>query len=202
MIREDTVYEGVRLGLQYKLGSITDALQIDIGVGDTVTPRPDLVSLPSMLGFPSVQMRAYPRETVIAEKLEAMVTLGIRNNRMKDFYDVWTLSGSFAFKGRVLLEAIGATFRRRRTEIPPSLPLALSSEFWQDEAKQAQWRAFVRRVGLEGEPSNLERVILELQTFLGPVSEALAANQGYLQDWTAAEGWRVTSPDPENETST
>ena len=112
VIREDTVYEGVRLGLQYKLGSITDALQIDIGVGDTVTPRPDLVSLPSMLGFPSVQMRAYPRETVIAEKLEAMVTLGIRNSRMKDFYDVWTLSGSFAFNGRVLSEAIGATFRK------------------------------------------------------------------------------------------
>ena len=111
-IREDQVYEGVRIRLVARLAGATIPLQIDIGFGDVVTPAPTEVEYPTILDFPPPRLQAYPRETVIAEKLQAMVTLGIANSRMKDFYDVWVLAQSFAFEGDLLCRAIQATFAR------------------------------------------------------------------------------------------
>ncbi len=107
------------------------------GFGDIVTPAAQLMSLPALLSdLPAPQLYAYNRETVIAEKFEAMVLLGIGNTRMKDFYDLWYLSQHFTFEGNLFCSAIAATFERRRTPLPTHTPLALTSEFTNDEVKR------------------------------------------------------------------
>ena len=125
-IKDDEDYEGVRVLLQARLGVARISLQIDIGFGDVITPAPIEVEYPTMLNFPAPRLRAYPRETVVAEKFEAMVKLGMANSRMKDFYDLWELSGRLDFDGSTLMAAIQATFQRRATAFPRGTPLSLS----------------------------------------------------------------------------
>jgi predicted nucleotidyltransferase component of viral defense system len=91
-IKEEEEYEGVRLRLTAALGNARIPLQVDVGFGDAVVPAPEEVAFPTLLGMPAPRLRAYRRETVVAEKFEAMVKLGMLNSRMKDFYDVWELS--------------------------------------------------------------------------------------------------------------
>lgn len=115
-IREDNLYQGVRVTLTGRLGKARVPIQVDIGFGDVVTPKPVQTGFPTLLDFPAPRLAMYPKETVVAEKFEAMVKLGLANSRMKDFYDIWTLSQEFDFDGSVLSAAILATFNRRRTE--------------------------------------------------------------------------------------
>lgn len=112
LIKKADEYQGIRLRIEACLGSAHLPLQIDIGFGDAITPGPQVVTYPTLLEFPAPQLNAYPRETVIAEKFQSMVQLGIANSRMKDFYDVWTLARQFDFDGNGLCEAIRATFQR------------------------------------------------------------------------------------------
>ncbi len=189
VIREDAIYEGVRITLNYNLNKATDLIQIDIGVGDAITPKPELVTIPSMLEFPSITLLAYHKETVIAEKLEAMVSLGIRNSRMKDFYDIWMLSSLFPYDGSRLSNAIVATFERRGTDIPITPPIALSKDFWHDPSKQAQWKAFLRRLRLNEPPSSLEEIIMDLHRFLMPVFLAIAEKIDLPMCWNNRDGW-------------
>jgi predicted nucleotidyltransferase component of viral defense system len=144
-IKEDQEYEGVRVGCRAQLGQARIDLQIDVGFGDAVVPRPANVNYPAMLGFPAPVLRAYPRETVVAEKFQAMVMLGIANSRMKDFFDIWTLANAFAFDGTCLCRAIRATFKRRKTVLPTAPPLALTAEYGADMAKVRQWQAFIKK---------------------------------------------------------
>ena len=120
-------------------------LQIDIGFGDAVEPVPLDVELPVMLDFPAPKVRAYPAEVVIAEKFQAMVQSGIANSRMKDFFDIWTLSREQAFSMIRLRRAIVATFERRKTPLPNGRPTALMDEFLADRAKVTMWKAFLNR---------------------------------------------------------
>src|SRR5215210_5290390 len=122
-------------------------IQVDIGFGDAVTPSAVLVDFPTLLGFPAPRLRAYPRETVVAEKVEAIVQLGIANSRMKDFFDVAMLADLFPFDGALLARAIRATFARRLTALPHGLPVALTDAFANDASKRTQWTAFVRKAG-------------------------------------------------------
>ena len=138
-IKEDADYEGVRVRLTGKLGSARLDLQVDIGFGDAVTPTPKTIDFPVLLGSPAPRLRAYPRETVVAEKFEAMVQLGIANSRMKDFFDLSFLARTFEFDGTVLTKAIVATFARRGTSIPVEEPLAFTKTFAEDPQKKAQW---------------------------------------------------------------
>ena len=137
---------------------------IDIGFGDAIEPGVELVDYPSMLDLPAPRLRAYARETVIAEKFQAMVALGGANSRMKDFYDIWILSRSFAFDDDRLPLAIAATFARRETPIPNELPDALSSSYAADTQKQQQWRALIEDVALNS--GELATVIEDLAAFL------------------------------------
>src|ERR1019366_7169123 len=147
-IKEDAEYEGVRVTMRASIGSAKLELQIDVGFGDAVTPAASEINFPTLLGAESVRILAYPRETVVAEKVEAMVHLGIANSRMKDFFDVWFLAQNFPFEGRGLSEAIRATFVRRGTPIPEAPPVALTAVFATDASKAAQWKGFVTRGGL------------------------------------------------------
>jgi Nucleotidyl transferase AbiEii toxin, Type IV TA system len=125
-IRDTQEYGGFRVLLTARLGTANLRLQIDVGFGDAITPAPVITEFPSILGQSRPRVRVYPRETVVAEKFEAMVQLGMANSRMKDFYDLWFLSRNFEFEGSTLSAAVRATFERRRTMIPEHSPIALT----------------------------------------------------------------------------
>jgi hypothetical protein len=188
-IREDQQYKGVRIHAVAMLGAARIPVQIDIGFGDVVTPRACQVEYPTLLELPAPVLKAYPMETVVAEKYEAMVSLGIANSRMKDFYDLWVLLNSFPFDGAILAKAIKATFARRRTPLPDSRPIALTAEFAHDIAKRAQWTAFVKRGRLATETLPLDRVITAIADFLWSPTVALLANTPFNDQWTPDTHW-------------
>lgn len=181
-LRDDEAYRGLRVKLIARLGKADIPLQIDLGTGDAVTPEPVDADFPALLDFPAPHVRAYPIYTVVAEKFEAMVSLGVRNTRMKDFFDVRFLAGRFTFDGATLHKAIRATFERRKTELSAS-PYPLSDAFAVEPDKQTQWTAFLRRNDLEKAQPSFAAVIRELRHFVGP---ALAGDPG---EWHPARGW-------------
>lgn len=149
-IREQSNYSGLRVTLRATLDNARCHLQLDVGFGDAVTPAPVEIEYPTLLDdLPRPRLRVYPRETVFAEKLEAMQVLGMANTRMKDYFDLLVLAREGAMDPKALSDAIRATFRRRGTALPEGLPLGLSDEFAGDAAKRRQWDAFVRRNGLQ-----------------------------------------------------
>ena len=109
-IRPEDVYGGRRVTLIAQLGSARLRVQIDVGLGDAVSPPPEWLDYPSLLDLPRPRLRAYRRETVIAEKVHAMVVLGTKNSRLRDFFDVYMLAKSHPFNGELLVGAMQATF--------------------------------------------------------------------------------------------
>ena len=188
-IKEDQEYEGVRVECRVHLGQARIALQIDVGFGDAVVPRPVEVTYPAMLEFPAPVIKAYSRQTVVAEKFQAMVALGIANTRMKDFFDLWVLTRTYRFEGDELSKAIQATFARRRTPLPTTPPIALTPEFGSDSAKSKQWQAFVRKGRLDVESVTLAEVCEFLHSFLMPPVSALAASEPFGRVWLPAGPW-------------
>jgi hypothetical protein len=169
-IKEDQDYEGIRVTFLGYLEKGRLPVQIDIGFGDAITPEPVWTSYPTLLENPSPILLAYPRETVLAEKFEAMVKLGIANTRMKDFHDLNTLASLFPFSSPSLSEAIRRTFERRKTPLPQeALPTALTAEFYNDPTKQKQWEAFVSKNKLYIAPITLQEVTDSIQAFVIPV---------------------------------
>jgi len=150
-IREEQEYQGQRVTLTAFLGKARISIRVDVGFGDVVTPKARMLVYPTLLDFPAPRIRAYPRETVVAEKLQAMVVLGIANSRMKDFYDLYVLARDFAFDGATVTRAIKATFKRRKTEIPHATPLSLTEEFGCDGTKSIQGKASGVRKGIWGQ---------------------------------------------------
>jgi predicted nucleotidyltransferase component of viral defense system len=165
-IREALEHGGLRLRAAASVGGARINLTIDVGFGDAIEPGLEVVDYPVMLDHPAPRLQAYARETVIAEKFQAMVALGRSNTRMKDFYDIWVLSRSFDFENDRLARAIAATFARRGSAIPVELPDALSPSFAGDEQKKRQWRGFTADVAEN--PGDLAAVIDDLATFLMP----------------------------------
>ena len=191
-IKEDAEYQAIHLRIECRLENARLTLQIDIGFGDAITPEPLSTTYPTLLEFPAPQLRAYPRETVVAEKFQAMVALGIANSRMKDFYDVWTLARQFEFDGALLSSAIRATFERRQTPIPGSTPLALTSDFASNPSKATQWKAFLRKGKLVETPPPFTDVVRSLQDFLMPPTKAIPEPSPWPYSWTTLE-WRRQS---------
>jgi len=166
LIREELEYGGLRVKTSATVDKARVRVVIDVAFGDSVEPGLQDMDLPVLLDFPAPHLRAYVRETVIAEKFQAMVMLGRANSRMKDFYDIWVLSRTYEFKGDSLARAIAATFTRRKTEIPSKSPDALTSAFAEDPAKIRQWNSFAADVAFE--PGTLADVIKDLTAFLMP----------------------------------
>lgn len=187
-IRKEANYAGVRVTLLGLLDGARCPIQIDIGFGDAVTPEPDDVRYPALFPeFKAPMLRAYPRYTVVAEKLEALVLLGIANSRMKDFFDLWILSRHTEFESDLLKSAIEATFERRKTQVPPDVPFGLTDAFAQDAQKRTQWQAFLAKNRLEAPP--LEDVVAGLREFLRPMIAAAAADASGPHRWPAAGPW-------------
>ena len=145
-IRKDAGYGGVRIDVRATLDGARLALQVDIGFGDAVTPEAQHVTYPTLLNdVPAPTLRAYPKATVVAEKLHAVTVLGMTNTRMKDFFDLWVLLQDTTLDDAELQRAIEATFTRRQTAVPGTQPIGLSDAFAEDATKQVQWRAFLKK---------------------------------------------------------
>ena len=189
LIREEMEYGGIRVRLAATLGNARIPIQVDVGFGDAVTPGPDEVDYPTLLDLPGPHLRVYSRESVIAEKFQAMIHLGMANSRMKDFYDLWMLSRLFEFEGSTLAHAIERTFSRRHTAIPAETAVFMTDEFYADATKVTQWRAFLMRNALE-EGESLETVVGAIETFLMPVSLELSAGGKFAAHWPMGGPWR------------
>lgn len=190
-IREGNIYDGVRVRLTAMLGKARVSLQIDVGFGDAVTPAPDERTVGPLLEFPAPVLRAYRPETVVAEKLHAMVVLGMTNSRMKDYFDIWTLCRTMEFDGKVLAQAMTATFERRATPLPTETPVGLTDAFVGDAAKQAQWTAFVRKMGAEIDAPGLNDAVAAIAAFSVPVMNAAAHGDPFALLWTPPGPWRT-----------
>ena len=166
LIREQLEYGGLRLRTTARLASARITVVIDIGFGDAIEPGVEEINLPVVLDLPVPRLRAYARETVVAEKFQAMVMLGLANTRMKDFYYIWMLSRNYDFDRERLSRAIAATFERRGTAIPEEVPDVLTSTFSTGVTKQRQWEAFAK--DLAAEVPSLEVIVADLAGFLMP----------------------------------
>ena len=152
-IREDDRYGGVRVTTVAYMGNAKIPVQVDVGIGDAITPTARVSEYPLLLPtLPHAKMRMYPPETSVAEKLETLVKRGVENSRMKDFYDLKVLFEIFDFDKAVLQSAVRRTFERRRTPMPSGLPTALTDEFASNGKKLAQWKGFCRKSRIEAIP--------------------------------------------------
>lgn len=188
-IRDDTEYGGMRVTLTGQLAGARIPIQADIGFGDAVTPETVVMEFPTLLGGPAPRLRAYPRETVIAEKYQALVALGMANSRMKDFYDLWVMAQDFDYQGESLAQAIGNTFARRRTELPEDTPSGLGPDFASDRQKNSQWKAFLSRVSTDGDGPLLTDVCEFLAAFLQPPTAAARQGLKFNARWKKGGPW-------------
>jgi hypothetical protein len=195
-IRKEANYAGVRLTLRGLLDGARCPIQLDIGFGDAVVPGPEEVNYPTILSdMPEPNLRVYPRYTVVAEKLEAVVSLGMLNSRMKDYFDLWILARHSDFEGAVLSNAIRSTFDRRGTIIKKEAPIGLTNEFTGDTQKNKQWQAFLSKNALE--PTPLSLIVSDLRDFLLPVLSAVTTGGSHDYHWRASNGWQITIHPPE-----
>jgi predicted nucleotidyltransferase component of viral defense system len=188
-IRDEEEYLGIRAYLEGHLGTARIQLQIDVGFGDTITPKPRKQALPCLLDSPPPRLRVYPWETVVAEKYQALVELGMTNSRTKDFFDLRYMAREFEFTGGVLSQAIRATFKRRNTDLPQTLPVALSPKFTEDPTVRTRWAAFLRRSRPAKSDLELRLVAEEIWAFLRPVTESLLREAAFEKRWEPGGPW-------------
>ena len=182
-IRAQDEYAGIRVKLRAGIGKAIVPLQVDVGFGDALPVPPEEITFPVLLDMAAPKLMAYSRETVIAEKLEAIVELGMLNTRFKDYFDLRYLAHKFSFEGALLSKAIAGTFERRGTSFPDGLPVGLTPTFGNDAAKIRGWEAFWRKTGPKTEAPALEAVIQLLVEFLGPPLGAAAKGQPFRATW-------------------
>jgi Nucleotidyl transferase AbiEii toxin, Type IV TA system len=147
------------------------------------------MTYPTLLEYPAPRLHTYRRETVVAEKFHAMVERGIGNSRMKDYFDLWVFTEAFDFDGATLMEAVRATFERRRTPLPASVPVGLADSFGQHPEKLMQWRAFARKGKLKSGTAELPVVVTRLRDFLTPLVIAIGSGQSFTGQWIPKQGW-------------
>lgn len=187
-IRERTNYVGLRVKCRARLGKAEIPLQVDVGFGDAVLPAAEAIDYPTLLDFPAPKVLAYPREAVVAEKTQAMIELGLLNSRLKDYFDVSYLAGTYEFDGTRLQEALEATLRRRDTLVPEDRTEALGPAFATDSDKQAQWEAFQGRADLPRE--DLNAVVQQVRDFVEPVLQALSKGDAFNKTWPIGGPWQ------------
>jgi Nucleotidyl transferase AbiEii toxin, Type IV TA system len=174
-IREELKYGGVRIRTTAIIDRARIPVQVDVGFGDAITPAPREIDYPVLLDAPAPRLLAYPIETVVAEKFEALVARGIANSRLKDFYDLYLISQTFPLEPIQLAEAVRRTFERRGTALPTTPPVGLTEAF--AHAWAPQWRTFLARERMAAVPEHLESVIVELRAFLMPLTERTLSQQ-------------------------
>ncbi len=175
-IRQENEYGGLRIRTPAEVGGARIVVNVDVGFGEATEPPAEWLDYPVLLDMPAPRLLGYARETVIAEKFQAMVALGLANSRMKDYYDLWVISRTFDIDRSRLAGAISATFARRRTPIPDAVPDGLSRAFAEDVDKRRQWEVFKRDLGVD--PGPLDSVVETLEAFLMPAAVAARESAG------------------------
>ena len=188
-IRADDEHVGTRLILPARCGKARLSLQVDLGVGDAVWPEPEVQRYPTLLDAPAPEVFAYERETVVAEKLEALVVLGDRNSCIKDFFDLHMLATTFAFDRRELGESVRRTFARRQTPITDVMPIGLTPTYWENPSRPTQVRAFARRAGLAATAETGREFNAVLSAFLLPLLADIAAGVPRAGTWAPGGPW-------------
>jgi len=188
-IREESVYDGVRVIIQVFLGKMSIRLQVDVGFGDHVVPEPRSTEFPALLTDHGPVIRSYSPETVIAEKFNAMIILGMANSRMKDYYDIWMLSQNFIIDAEVLMEALEQTFNKRRTKFPDNIPIALSNDFFTNESKKNQWNGFIRKQRKTESIPGLSETVKTIHAFLMPIVSGINTGTLTVKKWQPEKGW-------------
>jgi predicted nucleotidyltransferase component of viral defense system len=186
-ITKDSEYKGTRILMDARMDNVRLKIQIDFGVGDVMVPGPRMIEYPAFLGDETIHLLAYPVESAIAEKLQAMVALGEANSRMKDFYDVWICSRHLDFDADTLLTAVSATFNNRETPLRAEEFEALTAAF--AEGHRIQWNAFVKKASEPELVDAFGRVIADLKIFAMPVFRSLSSSEKLTQRWRAGMGW-------------
>ena len=189
-IRAEDESAGTRVTLPARCGSARLMLQIDMGLGDSVWPLPQLHAYPALLEFPPPTVLVYPPEAVVAEKLEAMIVLGDRNSRIKDFFDLHHLANRFEFDRATLTEAIRRTFERRRTPVPTEEPIGLTRAYWENASRAPHVRAFARRAGLTVAADPAAEILSALRPFLLPILDDLHRVHATPGTWAPGGPWR------------
>lgn len=187
-IREAQAYQGIRLKLIAMLATARIPVQVDVGFGDAVTPAAKSAKLPTILDLPAASMKVYPKETVVAEKFEAMVKFGLANSRMKDFWDLDQMVREFAFDGSLLQKAIRATFANRQTELPTVLPVSFTIDFTKDKRILSLWSGFIRRNRIDTS-KELAVVVENLGEFFFPLIAAEASGNTFSGKWQYRDRW-------------
>jgi hypothetical protein len=192
--REDIEYGGIRVRISGQINNVRLALQIDVGFGDAVTPAAETAVLRTLLeGLAPATLRVYPVYTVIAEKYQAMVALGLANTRMKDFYDVAVIARRSELDGALLVRAVRATFERRGTPLPQTAPVALTPEFSNSDSKRKQWNGFLRKSSLP--VCDLGETVALIATLLWPATQVAVAGTAATAVWdTRRLAWRKAPP--------
>lgn len=190
-IRENADYEGVRIKLIGFLDHSRIPVQIDIGFGEIVYPKPVRINYPVLLDFPGPRLHGYTIESVVSEKFEAMVKLGILNTRMKDFYDVWLMIRQFNFKGQDLSEALQRTFNHRKTSLPEHEPLFEQAFYEEKSDRQMLWKTFRRNSGFDTVPEKLSVVVTDIEGFLVRPLAVIHNNLDFYEIWKAPGPWKT-----------
>ena len=189
-IKEDADYEGVRIKFTGFLGKARIPMQVDIGFGDVIFPKPKTINYPAILDFPSPHLKGYTVESVVAEKFEAMIKLGRLNSRMKDFYDIWLAARQFDFKGDELSQAIRQTFEHRGTGLPEKAPFFEKEIYNELSDRQALWKAFLQKMEIKGAPENLSEIALAIENFLLEPVKMIHAGHDLSAHWHTPGPWR------------
>jgi len=188
-IKEDADYEGVRVKFKGFLERAHIPMQIDVGFGDLVYPKAKVIDYPVILDSPRPQLKGYPAESVISEKFEAMIKLGLLNSRMKDFYDIWLMIRQFKFNGLNLVEALKRTFGHRKTDLPAGEPLFAEEIYDEKSDRQTLWKAFLRKGNIKHAPETLAITAKGIEDFLIEPLDAIHKRKEFVSEWKAAGPW-------------
>ena len=202
-IRPGQPYQGQRVKLVCRIGQARIPTQIDFGFGDAITPGPQEARMQTLIdGLPAPSLQVYPLVTSIAEKIDAMVRLGKRNSRMKDFHDIWALSETFDFNGAELHEAIRECLARRGTAWASHTPDALTPAFYSDIKRDDLWKRYRQEKALLTPPPEAFSVIGDrVLEFVAPVLESILVGAPLEWHWPAGGPWQKRSKDHDKDKS-
>ncbi len=189
-IKEDADYEGVRVKLIGFLERSRIPMQIDIAFDDIVYPGIITVDYPVILDLPAPHLKGYPAESVVSEKFEAMVTLGVLNSRMKDFYDIWLMMHSFNFYGAHLSEALRKTFKHRNTSFPAGKQLFPEEIYDTKSDRQTHGDTALKKEGITYVPDKLSKIAKEIEKFISEPLNAIKDEQKFNKIWKAPGPWK------------
>jgi predicted nucleotidyltransferase component of viral defense system len=190
-ITEEAEYEGVRVKFTGFLEHSRIPMQIDMGFGDIIYPKPEIINYPVILDFPEPHLKGYPAESVVSEKFEAMVKLGSLNSRMKDFYDIWLMLRQFDFNGAPLTEALKRTFEHRKTPLPQEKPLFAEEIYDEKPDRQTLWKAFLKKGDIKHVPEKLSVAASEIEDFLIKPLDAIKKGYAFNQVWKVQGQWEL-----------